>query len=82
MPLMTTPFHKIAVDLVGPITPVSSQGNRYVDYATRWPEAVTLPSIDTERVAEALGCYLGYNANTFDIENVSTFTQCHKRWNL
>ena len=67
MPLMTTPFHKIAIDLVGPITPVSSQGNRYiltcVDYATRWPEAVALPSIDTERVAEALVsifCRLGF----------------------
>lgn len=57
-PLISTPFHKVAIDLVGPITPVSSQGNRYiltcVDYATRWPEAVPLPTIDTERVAEAL----------------------------
>ena len=25
-----------------------------IDYATRYPEAVALPSIETERVAEAL----------------------------
>lgn len=34
------------------------KGNRYVltlvGYATRYPEAVALPSIETERVAEAL----------------------------
>jgi hypothetical protein len=58
MPIIDTPFHRVAVDLVGPITPVSDRGNRYiltvVDYATRYPEAVALPHIETERVAEAL----------------------------
>lgn len=46
------------MDLVGPLHPITDRGNRYiltlVDYATRYPEAVTLPSIETERVAEAL----------------------------
>ncbi|XP_022095014.1 uncharacterized protein LOC110981615 [Acanthaster planci] len=58
MPLIDTPFKRIAVDLVGPIHPVTDQGNRYilvvVDYATRYPEAVALPRIESERVAEAL----------------------------
>ena len=58
MPLMSSPFQTVAIDLVGPITPMSSQGNRYimtyVDYATRWPEAIPLPDITTERVADAL----------------------------
>ncbi|PIK35096.1 hypothetical protein BSL78_28078 [Apostichopus japonicus] len=58
MPLIDTPFHRVAIDLVGPLAPVSDRGNRYVltlvDYATRFPEAVALPSIETERVAEAL----------------------------
>lgn len=58
MPLIDTPFHRVAIDLVGPLTPVSDQGSRYiltsVDYATRFPEAVALPSTETERVAEAL----------------------------
>ena len=58
MPLMEEPFRRVAVDLVGPISPVSEKGNRYiltvVDFATRYPEAVALPKIETERVAEAL----------------------------
>lgn len=58
MPLMSRPFQKIAIDLVGPINPASARGNKYiltaVDYATRWPEAVALPDITTERIADAL----------------------------
>ena len=58
MPLSHTPFEKVAVDIVGPIKPASDDGNRYilvvVDYATRYPEATPLKSIESERVAEAL----------------------------
>ena len=58
MPMMDIPFQRIAVDLVGPIDPPTDRKNRYiltiVDYATRYPEAVALPGIETERVAEAL----------------------------
>lgn len=58
MPLIDTPFQRVAIDLVGPLSPISEKGNRYiltlVDYATRFPEAVALPSTETERVAEAL----------------------------
>ena len=58
MPLIDTPFKRVAVDLVGPIYPPSEQGHRYiltlVDYATRYPDAVPLKSISTEAVAEAL----------------------------
>ena len=58
MPLIDEPFKRIAVDLIGPVAPVSENGNRYiltvVDFATRYPEAVALPKIETERVAEAL----------------------------
>lgn len=57
-PVIETPFSKVAIDIVGPIHPPSKQGNRYIltlmDYATRYPDAVALPSIETERVAEAL----------------------------
>ncbi|XP_037774704.1 uncharacterized protein LOC119571495 [Penaeus monodon] len=57
-PLIDTPFKRVAVDLVGPIKPASSEGHRYiltlVDYATRYPEAVPLKRITTEAVAEAL----------------------------
>ncbi len=57
-PLIDTPFKRVAVDLIGPIYPPSEQGHRYiltfVDYATRYPDAVPLKSITTEAVAEAL----------------------------
>ena len=55
---MDVPFHRVAVNLIGPITPVSDNGNRYiltiVDFATKYPQAVVLPRIETEGVAEAL----------------------------
>lgn len=58
MPLIDVPFKRVAVDIVGPIHPVTDKGNRYiltlVDFATRYPEAIPMPSIETERVAEAL----------------------------
>lgn len=45
------------MDIVGPL-PRSKAGNRYIlvlcDYATRYPEAVPLWSIDAEHVAEEL----------------------------
>ena len=58
MPLIDKPFKRVAIDLVGPISPPSEDGHRYiltlVDFSTRLPEAVPLKKIDTETVAEAL----------------------------
>ena len=58
MPLIDTPFKRVAVDIVGPTEPRSVKKSRdiltMIDYATRYPEAVALPSIETERLAEAL----------------------------
>ena len=57
LPVMETPFVRIATDVVGPLSE-SRVGNKFVlvicDYATRYPEAVPLRSCDTEHVAEAL----------------------------
>ena len=57
-PVIDIPFKRVAVDLVGPIFPISENGYRYiltlVDVATRYPEAVPLKQITTEAVAEAL----------------------------
>ena len=58
LPLIDTPFKRVSVQLVGPIEPRSDKKSRYIltmiDYATRYPEAVALPSIETECMAEAL----------------------------
>ena len=53
-----TPFKMVVVDIVGWIASPSEAGHRYiltlVDYATRYPEAVTLKKITTEAVFVAL----------------------------
>ena len=58
MPLIDTPFKKVAVKIVEPIAPPSEAGHLYtltlVDYATRYPETVPLRKITTEAAAEAL----------------------------
>ena len=58
MPTIEIPFQRVAVDIVGPIHPLSDRKHRYiltcVDFATRYPEAVPLQNIDTQSVAEAL----------------------------
>jgi len=58
VPVVSTPFFKIGIDLIGPFSPPSSSGNRFVltivDYATRFPEAVPLKHIDSISIAEAL----------------------------
>jgi len=58
MPLIDRPFKRVAVDLVGPIAPMTDRGNRYiltmVDYATRYPEATALKSVEAEIVTESL----------------------------
>ena len=58
MPLIDKCFKRVAIGLVGPISPPSEDGHRYiltlVDFLTRYPEAVPLKHIDTETVAAAL----------------------------
>ncbi|XP_068232805.1 uncharacterized protein [Palaemon carinicauda] len=58
LPVISTPFYRVAIDLVGPISPPSEAGHRYiltmVDYASSFPEAVALKNITSEDIAEAL----------------------------
>ena len=57
MPVISVPFSRIAMDIVRPL-PKSRLGNRYIlvlfDYATRYPEAIALRSVDAEHIAEQL----------------------------
>ena len=58
MPVISEPFSRIAIDIVGPITPASDRKHKYIltiiDLATRYPEAVPLKNIDTVTIAESL----------------------------
>ena len=57
MPLVEKPFQRITMDIVGPL-PRSKSGNKYIltvcDYATWYPEAIPLPSIEAERIVREL----------------------------
>ena len=54
MPIIDVPFRRVAVDLIGPISPESEEGYKYIltfiDYATRYPEAVLLKNGTSESV--------------------------------
>ena len=58
MPIIGVPFERISMDIVGPVTPMSEGGHRYIltviDWATGFPEAIPLKTIDSIAVAEAL----------------------------
>ena len=57
LPIIEEPFTRVAMDVVGPL-PCSSSGKRFIlvicDYATRYPEAVPMKSVDAASVAEEL----------------------------
>jgi transposase InsO family protein len=58
MPIIEEPFQRVVIDLVGPIIPPSSEGHQYiltlVDCATRYPEAIPLKSISSQKVVDSL----------------------------
>lgn len=57
MPLVNKPFQRIAMDIIGPLDR-SKSGNKFIlticDYATRYPEAIALPSTEASRIAKHL----------------------------
>ena len=56
MPVITMPFTRIAMDMVGPLERTKS-GNRQLvimDYATRWPEAFPMKHTDSKAAADVL----------------------------
>ena len=57
LPIIKEPFERIAMDIVGPL-PRSQSGNRFIlvicNYATRYPEAVPLRTINAENITEEL----------------------------
>ena len=90
LPLISEPFERVAVDLVGPITPRASDGAKYmltcVDFSTGWPEAVNLRNIEATTVAEALleiFCRVGLPKQILS-DRGSQFTSCmmEELWRL
>lgn len=57
VPVITEPFSRVSIDLVGPLSP-SEEGHRFIltliDHATGFPEAVPLRETNTIAVSEAL----------------------------
>ena len=57
LPVISEPFERIAMDVLEPL-PCSRSGHGHVlvicDYATRYPEAVAMKTVDAEAVAEEL----------------------------
>jgi hypothetical protein len=58
-------FQRFGVDIIGPISPVSERGHRYilvfVEYFTHWPEAVLLHTIEENEIAHAVRDEVGTN---------------------
>nr|XP_037270745.1 uncharacterized protein LOC119162962 [Rhipicephalus microplus] len=58
MPVIRTPFERVAVKLIDPFSPYSDHGNHYIltliNFATRYADAIALPAIDAAHVAERL----------------------------
>ena len=57
LPIMTEPFTRVAIDMVGPLTRTKA-GNIYIltlmDYGSRYPETILLKNTDSQTVATAL----------------------------
>ena len=57
LPIIETPFERIAMDLVGPLVK-SARGHQYIlvvlDYATRYPEAIPLRKTSAKVIAKEL----------------------------
>lgn len=57
MPVIATPFQRIAIDIVGPL-PRTTRGNKFIltlmDYGSRFPDARPLRTTHSEAVATAL----------------------------
>ena len=58
LPIVTEPFSGVAIDIVGPLSPATTEGHRYIltliDFATGFSEAAPLKEVTSTSVAEAL----------------------------
>ena len=56
--VVSEPLQRVAIDILGPIDPPTSRGNRYVlvvvDYLTKWSEAFAMPDQTTKEINKHL----------------------------
>lgn len=56
VPIISEPFSRVSMDLIGPLSPTSAEGHQYIltviDTATGFPAAISMKEITS--VAEAL----------------------------
>ena len=85
MPIIGTPFEKVAIDLVGPLV-MSDRKHRWIltmiDFATRYPIAIPITSIETVDVAEALVSIfagVGIPREIFERSRESVYFGSHER---
>lgn len=58
LPLVNTPFERVAIDIIGPLPTCKQSGNRFIltvlDLCTHYPEAIALKEHTAKDVAQAL----------------------------
>ncbi|XP_037774039.1 uncharacterized protein LOC119570315 [Penaeus monodon] len=82
MPIITEPFLRVAIDIVGPLNPPSDDGHKYIltliDYATGFPEAIPLREIDSVSVGGSFARYIfqsrNFQGNSFRQRHTVHFT--------
>lgn len=55
---VVSPWYHIGMDLIGPISPMSHQGNKYImtlsDYFTKFVEAIPIPDKEAATICKAI----------------------------
>ena len=77
---VVSPWYHIGIDLIGPISPESQQGNRYIltisDYFTKFVDAITLPDKEAISVAHDEKTPLPVS-RVWEINTISTEVEGH-----
>ncbi|XP_037774824.1 uncharacterized protein LOC119571714 [Penaeus monodon] len=83
MPIITEPFLRVAIDIVGPLNPPSDDGHKYIltliDYATGFPEAIPLREIDSVSCGGSFARYIFQKKFQSDRTGFSAFELLYGR---
>jgi len=80
LPLISEPFSRIAIDIVGPLPVCPTSGNRFiltcVDMATHYPEAIPLKNHTAQDVAQALSHFFHISVFQTRFYRIRDLTLC------